>query len=292
MWLDQDLLKISEHSAKKAGEFTPKVTAQTLPKTAGFTANANAGAGVGAGAGAGAGAGVGAGAGMAATAALNLAALGTNLGANLGGEANQTPGFQLSGSSAPAVSETGAQAAGYAKGFAAGWAAGQRRAQREASAAQARVEEENRLANEARTEAFVDSMDRVASLMVAIQERDELVVDEMKDTLATAALQLATALLGAELRSSDNGARAALTRALSLSDPKEIVRVRMNPADIAALEYGGVESPVDLVADSELEPGDAISELPEGFLDARLSAAISRAQVALEGVREAGGELQ
>ncbi|MDO5672855.1 MAG: FliH/SctL family protein [Actinomycetaceae bacterium] len=203
---------------------------------------------------------------------------------------DRTTGFQLK-SVAGTESDKGAQAHGYAKGFASGWAAGQRRAAREAAEEQARIEEEARLADEARSEAFADSMDTVALVAQSVGDRDELVVDEMKDALALAAIELAEALLGAELSSSDTGAKAALKRALNIAEAKDIVRVRMNARDIAVLEASGVESPVELVADPAMEPGDAISEMPEGFLDARLSSALQRAKAALEAVREAGGEL-
>lgn len=242
MWLDQDLLKMSEKQRRSTAS-------GTLTNASGRGASGNAG--------------------------------GFQL-SNMGGEQAQNP----------ATSDKGAQAHGYAKGFASGWAAGQRRAAREATEQLARLEEEARLAEEARTEAFADSMDQVASLAAAVQDRDELVVEEMKEALAAAAIELAEALLGAELSSGPAGAKAALYRALSVGDPKEIVRVHMNPNDVEALQKDGVESPVELIADPSMEPGDAIAQMPEGFLDARLSSAIERARAALAATQEVGGELQ
>ncbi|MCV0011027.1 FliH/SctL family protein [Mobiluncus mulieris] len=179
------------------------------------------------------------------------------------------------------------QAFGYAKGFSAGWAAGQKRATREAEAERAVISEDARLAEEARTEAYVDAMDEIQAMADAIESRDALVVDEMKSALMEAALTLAEALLGAELSDRETGAKSALKRALSMNDPKEIVKVNMNPQDVETLNSLGVECPVKLVPDAELDPGDAVAYMPEGLLDARLSSAVERAREALATVQAA-----
>lgn len=196
--------------------------------------------------------------------------------------------FQLAGTSGQRkTSDKTSQAFGYAKGFSSGWAAGQKRASREAEAERAIVAEDARLAEEARTEAYVDAMDEIQAMADAIESRDALVVDDMKSALMEAAVSLAEALLGAELSDKETGAKAALRRAMSMNDPKEIVKVNMNPQDVETLNGLGVECPVKLVPDPELDPGDAVAYMPEGLLDARLSSAVERAREALASVKAA-----
>ena len=65
------------------------------------------------------------------------------------------------------------------------------------------------------------------------------------------------------------------------------VRVRLHPADCAAIEALGPNSAlperVDLVPDPRLERGDAVTEYDDGALDARISTALDRARRALSG---------
>ena len=128
---------------------------------------------------------------------------------------------------------------------------------------------------------------RIQAIADAVASRDNLVIDEMKSALMEAAVTLAEALLGVELSEAETGAKAALKRALSMNDPKEIVSVHLNPQDVVTLHNLGVESPVELVPDKELDPGDAVAYMPEGLLDARLSSAIRRAREALERAKDA-----
>ena len=165
--------------------------------------------------------------------------------------------FQLAGTGAEKTDQKSSQAYGYAKGFSSGWAAD------------------------------VDAMDEIQAIADAVASRDNLVIDEMKSALMEAAVTLAEALLGVELSEAETGAKAALKRALSMNDPKEIVSVHLNPQDVVTLHNLGVESPVELVPDKELDPGDAVAYMPEGLLDARLSSAIRRAREALERAKDA-----
>ncbi|MGH1550141.1 hypothetical protein ACRAWB_13615 [Leifsonia poae] len=58
--------------------------------------------------------------------------------------------------------------------------------------------------------------------------------------------------------------------------------VRLNPADIAELRGAGLApEDVRLVADTTLARGDAIGELPGGWLDARVREALARAREVL-----------
>lgn len=198
------------------------------------------------------------------------------------GGAGTAGAFRLAGSSAPGKNDDkSTQAFGYAKGFSSGWAAGQKRATREAEQERHILNEDARLAEEARTEAYVDAMDEIQAIADAVSSRDALVIEDMKAALMEAALELAEALLGAELSDEPTRAKSALKRALSMNDPKDIVKVNMNPQDVATLTNLGVDCPVQLVPDAELDPGDAVAYMPEGLLDARLTSALRRAREAL-----------
>jgi len=58
--------------------------------------------------------------------------------------------------------------------------------------------------------------------------------------------------------------------------------VRLNPADVEDLRGAGLaREDVRLVADPSLARGDAIGELPGGWLDARVGEALARAREVL-----------
>lgn len=179
---------------------------------------------------------------------------------------------------------------GYAEGYAIGWAAGSRAAA--SKAAQERREEAERAAAEragraARVEQALAGLGAAAR---AARARAVPTLAEVADELTKASIELAEAALGAEL--SDRGAavRAALARALSAEGEEHVVRIRLNPQDLAALgevpDLLGVDvripAGVELVADASLAPGDAISEFEDGILDARISTALRRIRNALD----------
>ncbi|AEE44813.1 FliH/SctL family protein [Cellulomonas fimi] len=187
--------------------------------------------------------------------------------------------------------DKGAYDAGRAEGFAAGYAAGAREAARVAQEEAARA----RAAQEARRAAAQDALDRalavLATAAAAAAARTVPVVHDVEARLHEAALDLATAVLGVELADHGLGARAALARVLAHVDGTEPVTVRLHPADLAALPAAAdatgvaptVPDGVTLVADPTLAPGDAVADLPDGFLDARLDGAVARARAALRG---------
>lgn len=181
------------------------------------------------------------------------------------------------------------RAAGYADGYAAGWAAGSRAAARAAAIEQMRVAEEE-VTRIKRRAATVHSA--VALLMTAAEAaraRAVPVVDECREEMTRAALELAEAVLGSELTAGEASARAAVARALAVPDDVEVVRIRLHPEDVRLLQDGlsegvaaiAVPDGVTLVPDPSLARGDAVSELPDGYLDARLSSALDRARRAL-----------
>lgn len=168
------------------------------------------------------------------------------------------------------------------RGYAAGLARARRRAERERTAALAALEaaaaeREARRASEHRA-----ALDALEQTRAAVLGATIPVLAAADQRLARAALELAEAVLGAELDADpESAARSALGRVLAHPDAGLVVRVRLHPQRIAALA-GSAPDGLELVPDAALAPGDAVAELPEGLIDARIDAALARARRALE----------
>jgi flagellar assembly protein FliH len=181
-------------------------------------------------------------------------------------------------------------ATGYADGYAAGWAAGTRAAARAAAVEQMRAAEEEVARIKRRAASCHAAVALLMTAAEAARARTAPVLDDARQTLAAAALELAETVLGMELADGETSARAALLRALAVRDDEEVVTIRMHPDDIAALRAGlsdgagaiAVPDGVELVADPQLARGDAVAELADGYLDARLSTALARVRRVLE----------
>jgi flagellar assembly protein FliH len=60
--------------------------------------------------------------------------------------------------------------------------------------------------------------------------------------------------------------------------------VRMNPLDLGVLDDAvRAASGVSFTADASIARGDAIADLPLGYLDARIATAVARARAAMLG---------
>lgn len=184
-----------------------------------------------------------------------------------------------------------------AAGYAAGWAAGARAAAQDAERRQARLAEEQRRQAAEHDAAVRQAIGLLETVAQAVREREAPELEACRAALHAAALDLAEAILGVELSDGPHAARAALTRALALPVEEGPFAVRMHPEDVrqlsALLEDGGSagagSAPLRLPAGVELRPdptvarGDAISERADGYLDARIGAALERARAALVG---------
>lgn len=171
-----------------------------------------------------------------------------------------------------------------ARGHAAGYAAGLRAAAQEVAARAARLEAEHAAAvshGQARVDHAVAVLGAAAA---ALDERTVPVLRDAENTLVTTALDLAEAIIGHELDDAENSARFALGRALDHSTAAQPHSVRMNPDDLAVLDPATrAQAGVDFAADPTLARGDAITEFPDGFLDARIGTALARAKAVLLG---------
>ncbi|MEV7635424.1 hypothetical protein AB0N71_04490 [Pseudarthrobacter enclensis] len=205
-----------------------------------------------------------------------------------------------------ATAQSDVQDRGFTQGHAAGYAAGLRAA----AAEQERQRMERQAEHEAALASARESSDRAVALLAAagaaFQQRFELVLQDAEAVLAAGTMDLAEAVLGYELHDGERTARAALRRALgtgkSVGNPggngqdsdvqpgqrtgPDVAAVRLNPADLHVLEATGAVTAaraagVELVPDPALARGDAMARYPDGWLDARLSAALDRARAAL-----------
>ncbi|QTE29871.1 FliH/SctL family protein [Pengzhenrongella sicca] len=177
-----------------------------------------------------------------------------------------------------------------AAGWAAGWAAGSRAAAVAASTQRQALDDAERTAERGRAAALEAALDVLRRAADAVSARTVPLLDSALAQLDDGAVELARAVLGRELSAADDGARAALARALSAPVEVGVHTVRLHPADLAVLEaagaLAGLPLGVALVADATLAPGDAVSVFADGFLDARIATALDRARLALaEGPR-------
>lgn len=169
-----------------------------------------------------------------------------------------------------------------ARGHSAGYTDGLRAGQLEIERRMAELASEHAAAVQAandRTAAAVAVMEAAAR---ALNERTVPVLAESHGALARAAADLAGAILGYELGDEERSARAAIGRALDVTSLDEVRAVFLHPADLALLgdeirDAAGIV----FTADPTLARGDARTEFPHGYLDARLFAALDRATAAL-----------
>ncbi|MDN4613418.1 FliH/SctL family protein [Leifsonia sp. F6_8S_P_1B] len=187
----------------------------------------------------------------------------------------------------PVLAETeqehAALEAARARGFAAGYAEGLRVAADEQAAWLARAEERRAREAEAAEQRVAQLLRALRAAAVEVGEATVPVLADAEETLIAAAFELATAVVGVALEDRVAAARAAVVRVLdaAAADGRAgiVATVRMHPADVAAL--AGEELGVHLVPDPALAPGDATGDLPDGWLDARIGAALERAKEAL-----------
>jgi flagellar assembly protein FliH len=171
-----------------------------------------------------------------------------------------------------------------AAGHAAGYAAGLRAAGAELAGQKAALDAEHRAAllhDAARTDRAIVVLTAAA---LALDSRLLPVVSDAQDAIAVSALDLAETIIGAELANSERSAKAALARALAAVDPATITTIRLNPLDLSVLDENvRAASAVSFTADASLARGDAIADLPLGYLDARITTAVARARAAILG---------
>lgn len=190
-----------------------------------------------------------------------------------------------------------------ARGHAAGYTEGLRAAAAAVDARVAGLEAEHAELMRAASEQHDRTLAGLNAAVRALDARTVPVLHDVEDTLLDAAIDLAEAIIGHTLADETTAVRAALGRTIadapagSSAASRTINQtagrtathtashtVRLNPHDLAALDVAAVaEAGVTLVADATLSRGDAVSEFPDGYLDARIGSALQRARAALAG---------
>jgi flagellar assembly protein FliH len=168
-------------------------------------------------------------------------------------------------------------------GHAAGYAAGLRAAEREIAAMRDALQNEHAAAARAASDRLDRSLALLEAAAAALDARTEPLLRAVNDTLAEGAIDLAEAVVAAELSGPGAAAAAALRRAFATVEADAVHTVRLNPADLETLGGSALQRPsVRFVADPALRPGDAVSEFADGYLDSRVSTAFARARLAIE----------
>ncbi|AMB58757.1 FliH/SctL family protein [Microterricola viridarii] len=171
------------------------------------------------------------------------------------------------------------------RGHAAGYAEGLRQADAAARVRLAELEAAQAVIA-AEALARLDAARAVLDTAIAAVQRTALpLLEQSDDTLVSAALELAEAVIGLELRDEQRGASAALQRVLGAlaaetTHPELIVRLQQD--DLALLrETGQLPEGLTVQADPTLFRGDSVAVFADGLVDARIDSALRRAKLAL-----------
>ena len=178
-----------------------------------------------------------------------------------------------------------------ARGHAAGYTAGLRAAAEESRLHQARLDAEH---NDLMRSAGLE-LDRALAVLQAaaraLDRRTAPVLQDAEDSMLTIAMELAEAIVGHTLADEYAAVRFAVGRidaAVGVQGASPAApagsghTVRLHPEDLAVLDPAHRDrAGVTFVADAGLARGDAISEFPDGYIDARIQSALERAKAAL-----------
>jgi len=182
-----------------------------------------------------------------------------------------------------------------ARGHAAGYTEGLRAAAAAVDERVARLEADHAERMRAAGRQHDRTLAALTAAVRALETRTVPVLHDVEDTLLDAAIDLAEAIIGHALADQAAAVRSALGRTEVGAAPASPATgrtigdgvgqtVRLNPHDLAALDVAAVAAAgVTLVADANLASGDAVSEFPDGYLDARIGSALRRARAALTG---------
>lgn len=171
-------------------------------------------------------------------------------------------------------------------GHAAGYAAGLREAEARVADRIAALEADT-AASISHGRARVDlAVALLNSAVAALDSRTVPVLETAHATLAESAMLIAEAVVASELSDAGVAARSALHRALDSVDVGVVHTVRMNPSDLATLGPEILDAAgVSFTPDASLRRGDAETQFPDGYLDARIGSALARVKTAIEEAR-------
>lgn len=180
-----------------------------------------------------------------------------------------------------------ARAEARAVGYAQGWTQGVRNATESHAAEQAVAAAEQAVLRARQEQQVGELLQALQAAAADLRQRTVTITDEISDQVLAAAVELAGALLGRELRDPAVAAPAALARVLALAPADEPVTVWLSPRDhdtltgtdgsaLVATVDGAAGRTLHFEADPELRPGDARARCGSSTVDARLSAGVDR----------------
>jgi len=168
------------------------------------------------------------------------------------------------------------------QGHAAGYAAGRREATSRiaAEAAALRADSDRVLAGEvAAIRQSIAALQQAGSQLTA---HSQMAIEVADSAVLAAAVELAEMIIGRELLDHEGSASDAVRRALAGAHDRTVRSIRMHPADLALVgDQLPADSDIELVADHFLARGDAVADVIDGIIDARIATAIDRARAVL-----------
>ena len=167
------------------------------------------------------------------------------------------------------------------QGHAAGYAAGRREATATLGAELAALQAEQAGALAAARADIAAAAELLRSASAAWTAAAQAAGNAADEALLAAAVEIATLIVGEELEDHERSAVRAARRALAAASDVPVQALRLHPADLAIVAAAGGTGDVRLVPDASLTRGDAIGELPDGVVDARIGAAVDRVRLAL-----------
>jgi len=170
--------------------------------------------------------------------------------------------------------------AGHAEGFTLGYDKGIAAAEVELEALRAAVAAER----EQGRQAVASALHAIDAAVRQIGPEGHDLFEHLQSQLATAAVTLAEAIVGRELRDPEHRGVDAIARVLAFAPDRVPVTVRLHPEDAAlvtAAEPNLGDRDVSIIEDASLMPGDAVAELSDSEIDGRMQAAIERVRIAM-----------
>jgi flagellar assembly protein FliH len=180
-----------------------------------------------------------------------------------------------------------ARAEARAVGYAQGWAHGLRDAADSQAGERAAADADRASLRHRQEQQVASALQALQVASADLRQSTVRITDDMEDQILAAAVELAEALLGRELRDPEVAAPAALARVLRLAPANEPVTIWLHPADHQTLTapagralIGSVEGAtgrgLTFEIDPEIQPGDARGRCGSTTIDARLSAGVAR----------------
>lgn len=168
------------------------------------------------------------------------------------------------------------------RGHSTGYAEGMRLAAQEARAAEDAAQQRRAEQSRIQAEATSRALDALAMAKDTFDARARELTHLTEDRVTALAVELAEAILGAELSDPVQAALNAASRAAREAVSRADAVVILNPGDLATLDsLGELPEQVTFESDPTIAPGDSAVRLPDGEVDLRVSTAVARVRETL-----------